>query len=209
MKKLDSLINSYNQAASTYAVRFGQKSKNDVELRFFQSFINLITPRGTILDAGCGPGHNSQFLHDRGFQLIGADLSMGMLKVAQSNFRGPIWLQADLRHLPLPKKSIDGILAAYSLIHLPQADIVPALQQFHGLLRNKGVLFLSLQEGTEKGQQRNLPGSNYPVVYNCYTAEEMGSFLNEAGFVIIDSIIRRADKGELPHDKLYIIAKAK
>ena len=45
-------------------------------------FIKQYIKNGYVLDFGCGPGKSSQFLHQLGFDVIGVDVNINMLKRA-------------------------------------------------------------------------------------------------------------------------------
>ncbi len=67
-----------------------------------------------ILDAGCGAGLYSQQLCLEN-TVIGLDLSMEMLRLAAAHALAPV--QGDLRALPFPDHTFDGVLAAEVLQH--------------------------------------------------------------------------------------------
>ena len=73
-----------------------------------------------LLDVGCGTGRVTQQLSERAEQVIGLDLSMGMLRFAQtqppmSPLSNITWLNADADQLPLASDSIDGVFSSMAL----------------------------------------------------------------------------------------------
>lgn len=59
-----------------------------------------------MLDAGCGPGRHSRALAERGFDVVGLDVSKPFLAAAGEG----TWVQADARRLPFPPQSFDLVL---------------------------------------------------------------------------------------------------
>ena len=60
-----------------------------------------------VLDLGCGAGRHSILLQERGYKLVGVDLSQELLDLAAASWdarhpgrAGPRWVRADMRHLP-------------------------------------------------------------------------------------------------------------
>lgn len=207
MTKIDhteETINSYNKVAQNYTDTF---FADDSDKPYIDAFIKMLPESASILDAGCGPGNYSQYLHGLGFKVTGTDLSEGMLNIARSHIPSVTFIQADLRELPFEAGSFDGIVAAYSIIHLPTDDVVPTLKQFNTLLRQEGMLFLALQEGTGKSVRDESLGENTPLFYSRYTEDEISELLLQADFKVLQSFVREPHTNEIPNNKLFIIAQ--
>ena len=113
---------AYDTRADEYVERLGsvdQMAPQDRET--IGSWRDGVT--GRILDAGCGPGHWSDVLGAGGRDVIGVDGSAGFLASARRRFPHVPFAQGDLAALPLATSSLDGVLAWYSLIHTPPADL--------------------------------------------------------------------------------------
>ena len=87
---------------------------------------------GLVLDAPCGTGVLADFLRGLGFRVMGADISPAMLEVAKE--RGPVvgHVRADLERPPLRAGSVDAVVSARFLMHLPpelRPRVVRALAQ--------------------------------------------------------------------------------
>ena len=78
-----------------------------------------VRPGGVVLDAPCGTGVLADFLRGLGFRVMGADISPAMLDVARG--RGPVvgHVRADLERPPLRPGSVDAVVSARFLMHLP------------------------------------------------------------------------------------------
>lgn len=99
-----------------------------------------------LLDLGAGTGRISCEFTDRVRSLIALDLSPGMLGVArqrlvQSGLESWAAAAADHRQLPLPEKSVDLVISAWSFSYLKvwaEGDWVPEIEQ--GLREVRRVL---------------------------------------------------------------------
>src|SRR5206468_12690878 len=80
---------------------------------------------GVICDLGCGPGHVARYLHERGANVTGVDLSPGMIERARALTPAVSFSVGDMRALDVPNGAWQAIVAFYSIIHFP----APALAE--------------------------------------------------------------------------------
>jgi demethylmenaquinone methyltransferase/2-methoxy-6-polyprenyl-1,4-benzoquinol methylase len=96
----------------------------------------LALPEGSLLlDLACGTGDLSRLAWRRNYQVIGADLSAGMLA---ANHSGTPLLQADSTHLPFPDATFDGLVCGYALRNF--TDLAAALAETARVIRPGGRL---------------------------------------------------------------------
>src|SRR5215831_13216805 len=97
---------------------------------------------GVALDAACGTGRFAEFLAGQGHQVIGVvDSSPGMLARARRRVPDGEFHLAALDQLPLPDDSVDIIVCALALVHVP--SLQPVLAEFARVLRPGGDLVIS------------------------------------------------------------------
>jgi SAM-dependent methyltransferase len=96
-----------------------------------------------VLDAGCGSGPLSAWLHAAGAQVTGLDVSPAMIELARARgLPGARFAVADLAEpLALPDGAFDVVVASLVLHYLE--DWVPTLRELHRVLAPGGVLVLS------------------------------------------------------------------
>jgi len=92
-----------------------------------------LPPGSLLLDVACGTGDLSRLAQRRGFRVIGADLSAGMLR---ANHTGAPLLQADCSRLPFPDGSFDGLVCGYALRNF--SDLAGALTETARVVRPGG-----------------------------------------------------------------------
>lgn len=99
------------------------------------------------LDAGCGTAPYLEVALSSCETYVGADVSGGMLRVAQRRTLGHdrsyrlSFMQADVRHLPFAPNSFDWILCTRVLSHVSMLD--QAVREIAYTLRPRGKLLLT------------------------------------------------------------------
>ena len=190
MDQVATTVTAYDVLASQYAERWFD-FRLDRPLARFQARV----PAGSlVLDAGCGPGRDAQRLQGLGYRVLGLDCSVGMLCEGRRRGVNVPMVQADLRHLPLPHRSLGGIWACASLLHLPKAGLPVALAECARVLHH-GHLYLAVQEGEGEGWQANR--RHGPRRYFAYYHQgELESLLACSGFQVLERWIDPPGKGQ-------------
>lgn len=107
-----------------------------------QKFCELLSSKSRILDIGCGPGNDTTYFVEKGFNVVGIDLSKEMIGLASERETRARFFEMDMRHLSFDDDSFDGIWASFSFLHIKESDVEDTLQQFKRVLRNGGHLCL-------------------------------------------------------------------
>lgn len=90
-----------------YAERFRIMAREGKDLDGEARLVDAMLPRGArILDAGCGPGRVGAALAERGHTVVGVDVDPVLIRAANADHPGPIWLTGDLADLDLPARGI-------------------------------------------------------------------------------------------------------
>ena len=98
----------------------------------------LAGKKGLVLDYGCGDGSFSRFIRaELENDVIGVDLSAGMVRYASRKGEDIGYLVVDCHSLPFRDKSFDAIVAVGIFHHL---DLPKAAAECNRLLRNDGFL---------------------------------------------------------------------
>ncbi|GAA2719811.1 MULTISPECIES: class I SAM-dependent methyltransferase [Streptomyces] len=143
-----------------------------------------LPPGSRVLDVGCGTGlPTARQLADAGHEVVGIDLSPGMLDLARANVPEAAFHLGDLAglrdgHLG----TFDGIAAFFSLLMLPRAEIPYALRMLHDLLRPGGLLALSMVEADVDDYAMPFLGNTIRV--SGYLRDDLRQVVRDAGFDI-------------------------
>ncbi|WP_402464614.1 class I SAM-dependent DNA methyltransferase [Isoptericola aurantiacus] len=149
--------------------------------------------RGPLLDAGCGPGHWTAWLASRGNVIEGVDGAERFVEHARATWPEVPFRVAMLDSLGMPDGSLDGILAWYSLIHLPPAEIDGVLAEFARCLAEGGSLLLGLFDGADLSMFDHQVAPAFT-----WSVDGAVSRLEAAGFDVVGHR-RRADPGTRHH----------
>jgi ubiquinone/menaquinone biosynthesis C-methylase UbiE len=96
---------------------------------------------GRALDAACGTGRHAAHLAKRGFEVIGVDQSPEMLEKARARVPGIELRRGDLTNLPLDDESVDLVVCALALTHLP--DLRCPISECARVVRRGGTVIVS------------------------------------------------------------------
>jgi len=91
---------------------------------------------GDALDAACGTGRFSARLTARGYRVIGVDSSPAMLEVARAKVPEADFHLGALDALPVADESVDLVLCALALSHVP--DLATVMTEFARVVRPGG-----------------------------------------------------------------------
>ena len=174
-------VAAYDRIAGEYLARW--RDRRVVE-RPLAMLATLLPAGALVLDLGCGPGFDGAALRAQGLRVVGADLSWQMVRLGRDHYPG-VYLQADMRRLPLAAGTVDGIWASASLLHLPRPLLAPVLAEGRRVLAGEGLFYLSLKEGTGEAWRADACGREAPRFFTYWTAAALDSELRTAGLATV------------------------
>jgi SAM-dependent methyltransferase len=205
----DDLREGYDRVAGTYAERIARElAGKPFDRELLDRFAGLTGPIGPVYDLGCGPGHVARYLHERGVDVVGIDLSPGMVAEAERLNPGLTIRVGDMAALNVADGSVGGIVAFYSVIHVPR-DCHPALfAAWRRVLRPGGYLLLSFHLGESDRHVDDLWGIPVSLDFLFFTAEEIVRAIDGAGLAIVDRIVRPPyPEVEVQTERCYVLAR--
>ena len=191
-----SISASYDERAAEYVELLGSIEQMDAaDRRSIGTWRDATT--GRLLDAGCGPGLWTQFLHAPDRDGVGVDIASEFLASARERFPHVDFERASLRDLPFEDASFGGILAWYSLIHTPPADLSEILSELARVLAPGGSLLIGYFDGSPRE-----PFAHAITTAYFWSESELTRLLAEAGLVVVsrDERARRpCEASSRPH----------
>jgi SAM-dependent methyltransferase len=162
---------------------------------------------GIICDLGCGPGHAARYLHERGANVIGIDLSPGMIERARAHTPGVPFEASDMRALDVPDGAWQAIVAFYSIVHFSREELADVFREMKRVLAPGGALLLSFHIGSEGVHRDEWWGHAVDVDFFFFQTEEINAALEESGLVI-ERVLERDPYPEIEYQsrRAYIIA---
>ncbi len=201
------LVSSYDHAAERYAETFfNELDRKPFDRALLDKFADNIRDCGRVCDFGCGPGHISRYLKARGVDIFGVDISSRMVEVASHLKPDLSFRQGDMLALDLPDHSLSGIIAFYSLIHLPRKSVARTLQEIHRVICPDGLLLISFHGGEGEIHTDEFLGLPISMDATLFQPEEMAGYVRQAGFSLADIAIRQPYEFEYQSTRIYITA---
>jgi ubiquinone/menaquinone biosynthesis C-methylase UbiE len=158
---------------------------------------------GAVLDVGCGPGHLTAHLRSLEVDATGLDLVPEFIDHARVTHPDGRYELGSMHQLPVPDRSVAGILAWYSLIHLPPDDLDGVLAELRRAMAPAGTLVVGFFDGDE------VVAFEHKVVTAYYwPVDSFAERLRQAGFTEIERRQRPgvAEPGRRPPAAIAAIA---
>ncbi len=184
-KNFKDTISVYDENAQTYHDNTKDRDFSQV----WNSFEKGLKTTGgkKILDLGCGPGRDAKHFTEQGYEVTGIDASEGQIKIAREYCPAANFVKGDMRKLPFPDNSFDGVFSCASILHMEKSQLPLVLNEIKRVLKDNGVVFIKTKEADKEPTlkpSRSIPEKNIFWVY--YTEQELRNILEDHGFEIID-----------------------
>ncbi|MDG4763268.1 methyltransferase domain-containing protein [Solwaraspora sp. WMMD406] len=163
-------------------------------------FAELVRSTGTVsvADVGCGPGRVTVLLAEYGLDAFGVDLSPGMIGYARQAYPGLRFEVGSMLDLDLPDGGLGGLLAYFSIIHLPWKRRPEAFAEFHRVLVPGGYLMLVFQIGDEIRHRDEYEGKRIDLRFHRQRPAEVKRLLADAGFLVLVTVEQTPPTPGLP-----------
>ena len=149
---------------------------------------------GPVADVGCGPGYVTGFLHDLGVDAFGIDLSPEMIAIARRDHPELRFDVGTMTDLDLEDDTIAGIVAFWSVIHVPDHAVPTVFEQFRRVLRPQGLLLVGFHVGDEtRHTSEGYAGRPINVDTHRRRPSTIRGWLRDAGFTIEAELVLRPD----------------
>jgi SAM-dependent methyltransferase len=158
---------------------------------------------GAVLDVGCGPGHLTAHLRSLEVDAIGLDLVLEFIDHARVTHPDGRYALGSMHQLPVADRSVAGILAWYSSIHLPPDDLDGVLAELRRAMAPAGTLLVGFFDGDEVVAFEHKVTTAY-----YWPVDVFAERLRQAGFTEIERRQRPgiAEPGHRPHAAIAAIA---
>ena len=190
---------AYASVAELYIGLFGTSQQVHVDdLAFIGR--HLVGRPGAVLDLGCGPGHITGYLRSLGVDATGIDMVPEFIAHAKTAHPDGRYQLGSMDKLDVANHSVAGIVAWYSLIHLPPQDLDAMLAEFRRAMAPAGRLVLGFFDGDQ------VAAFDHKVVtaYR-WPADELSDRVMRAGFVEVERLQRPREGTHRPHAAIAAI----
>jgi SAM-dependent methyltransferase len=188
---------AYDTVAANYATHLADAlDANPFDRAVLALYADLVhgaasgdAPR--VFEIGCGPGRITAHLAGLGLDMLGIDLSPAMIEQARRRHPDLDFRVGQMTALDLPPGDAAGLVAWYSLIHIPPAEHPVVLTGFRRVLAPGGHLLLAFHAGDERRHITDAYGHT-GLAYDSYrlSPERLEQQAIQAGFRPVAKLLR-------------------
>lgn len=183
----------YDSMAQAY-LQQAQEDSDGVRARYTETLLSLLRehpPEGSVagqlcvLDIGCGPGIPAGvILTAAGANVIGVDISASQVALAQEHVPQGRFECADIMDFQVEDSSLDGVLALFSVFHLPRHEQSELFMRIQKWLRPGGVFLFNVgdHDGCEMSHSDDFLGSR--MLWSSWDLEGNITALKNAKLVV-------------------------
>ena len=126
-----------------YWAEIADQNQTERQIEFLKKTVKA---DGLVLDLACGTGRHLIGLSKLGYDMVGLDVSVNLLKIAKKRWRGAQLVRGDMRFLPFkPSVFSAAISMDQSFGYLSsEMDDLQSLKELNKTLRSGGVLIVDL-----------------------------------------------------------------
>jgi len=203
-EKIKETIKSYD----LYANQYHENVKELAPSKYLNLFTNYLDRNAKILDLGCGSGRDSAIFSQMGFQVVGVDLSIELLRIAKSTAPNVHFIKKDIRFLDFEDFSFNGIWASAILLHIHKSEIPSLIDSLYRILVNEGVLYLSVKKGQGDEFVPDIRyGDSAYKYWSYFSQEDLSNLLVKSGFILLKSEISNTNSSYSTNPWINIICQ--
>ncbi len=189
--KKKNIARFYDVFSAEYAAMyFHELDSKPVDRHLLDEFSALVSNRGIVCDAGCGPGEIAVYLRSRGCSVVGVDISGEMIGAAKRLTPDIQFEVGDMTRLRFSDNCLAGITAFYAIVHCTYDDALEIFREFHRILQPAGRLLLSFHIGEEVMNVEKGSAEKAEIDFHFLDPVLICKKLDEAGFTI-DGVTER------------------
>ncbi|MFC4145351.1 class I SAM-dependent DNA methyltransferase [Micromonospora mangrovi] len=176
--------NAYDTVAEDYARLLPGVLEGTLDRAMLAAFAEQVGAAGRVVEVGCGTGRVTTHLRDLGLDIAGIDLSAGMVEVGRRHHPELPLAVGSMTDLPVSTGALAGLVAWYSIIHIPPALLPGVLAEFHRVLAPGGRLLLAFKAGDCLDRLDQAYGHTVSYDVHWLHADRVADQLAAAGFTM-------------------------
>ena len=200
---------AYDTVATDYAVLVSTLlAAKPLDRAMLSTFAELVLTAGggLVADLGCGPGRVTAYLQSCGVTAFGVDLSPAMIAQARRLYPTHRFDVGSMLDLDLAVGALAGIVAWYSIIHIPPELLLVLFAECHRVLAPGGQLLLAFQVGDERRHLEHAYGHAISLDAYRLPPDRITDLLTRAGFDVRAQLVREPEEPETVR-QAYLLAR--
>lgn len=152
---MEDVRNYYSRVSEEYArnqsfSEMPDPAEEDLK-NLLDTFLNSIDGE-RVLDAGCGPGRDTEYMKNRGYDAVGVDSAEGMIETATEHGDAD-YSHMDIRNLDFQDSSFSGVWCNTVMQFMDSEGKRKAISEISRVLEKDGVLYSTFKLGTGKTER--------------------------------------------------------
>jgi SAM-dependent methyltransferase len=193
---------SYDAGADDYAEWIRDElAAKPLDRALLGGFAELVRAAGVgpVADIGCGSGRVTAHLSGLGLPVFGIDLSPRMVAAARRTYPGLRFDEGSMMALDIEDRVLGGIVAWYSIIHIPGECLRGVFAEFCRTLAPGGYLQLAFQVGDEVDHRTKAGRHEISLDFHRRQPDRVAELLSHVGLVVRARMVREPDEeGDFP-----------
>ncbi|MFI6703048.1 class I SAM-dependent DNA methyltransferase [Streptomyces sp. NPDC050509] len=161
---------------------------------------------GPVVEVGSGAGRVTAYLDSLGVRVSGVDLSPAMVALARRDHPELRFEEGSMTALDLPDGSLAGLVAWYSVIHVPPELHPGVFAEFHRVVAPDGHLLVGFQVGDAPLSFTEAWGHAVSLDFHRLSPDRVTDALEKAGFTVGARLVREPS-GDEKVPQAYLLAR--
>jgi len=139
----------------------------------------------TLIDLGCGTGITTIPWLNKGYRVIGVEISKAMLNVAKKKSAKVKWINQDIINLDINEKA-DAVTCHFDVINhlLKKRDVQKTFNNVYNLLNPKGLFIFDIMSEESFSWLKKIK-RKHTLTEKAYSKKEIKEMLIKSGFKIL------------------------
>ena len=177
----ETIKNYYNKIAKEYTQNHGYGE--NMSIQSLKKFVSNLPSKAKVLDVGCGGGQDSKLLSDMGFDVLGIDISIEMIKLAHKYATKVNFKLMDVMDLSVSRK-FNGIWCSRVFHNISIKRQEQFIKKLNSLLTKDGVLYITSVASDKKEDYEILDLKDNRILKKYLQAKTFKNLLINNGFKI-------------------------
>jgi len=183
----------YDSIAADYLLE-AQKDADGVRAHYVSKLLALLQerpPEGSeaahpsVLDIGCGAGVPADaLLVKAGARVVGCDISESQIALAREHLPDAKFECSDIMDFQTEQSSIDGVIALFSVFHLPRQEQSELFRRVRQWLRPGGVLIFNIGDHAESELDQSNDFLGAKMLWSSWGLEGTKASLSDAKLIV-------------------------
>lgn len=175
----------YDQLGSLYRMHY-EETNPERYIHWLTELTRLLPSDANLLELGCADGIPTARFLSQHFEYLGIDISPVQIELARANVPKARFETADMSILTFPASTFDGIIALYSIIHVPLAEQPALISAVYQWLKPNGYFLCVVGAGEWTGTESDWIAPGTRMYWSHADAATYQSWFIETGFTIIE-----------------------